>query len=201
MDAVSASHFGTRAGWSPAARRSASSVHVAAASPRHWMLVWDRLFLRTPTTVPHRRQATSASCREMSRSSTRGISDSRRRDDARQRLAGLLQRDELLLPGSDRLARIDLELEALHHLREDVVDVDVELLVPAAQLVDRTVRLAQQRVLDPRLVLPDLHVLEEAGADQSRHLSGDLAHRLVIEPRDPLHNHPVHQDELRRRDG
>ena len=43
---------------------------------------------------------------------------------------------------------VDLELEPVDHVRGDVGDVDVELLVPPAQLVDRAVLLAQQGVLD-----------------------------------------------------
>src|SRR5207245_11077439 len=39
----------------------------------------------------------------------------------------------------------------------------VKLLVPAAQLQNRPVAVAQQRPLAPALVLPDADVLEEAG--------------------------------------
>ena len=60
---------------------------------------------------------------------------------------------------------VHLELVARHHVLGDVLDVDVELFVPAAQLVDRAVLGAQQRVVDAALVLPDLHVLQEPDAD------------------------------------
>src|SRR5699024_3550207 len=67
-----------------------------------------------------------------------------------------------LRPGGGRLARghvggdlraprlhgprgVDLELEAVGHLGGHVGAVDVELLVPASELVDGSVLLAQQR--------------------------------------------------------
>ena len=57
---------------------------------------------------------------------------------------------------------VDLELEPVHHLRFDVVDIDVELFVPAAELIDGSVFLGQQRVVNARLVLPDRDILLEA---------------------------------------
>src|SRR5689334_5092012 len=57
-------------------------------------------------------------------------------------------RVDLTLPGLDGLAGVDLELEPLCGLLVDVGDVHVELVVPAAQLVDRAVLLAEQRILD-----------------------------------------------------
>src|SRR5690606_16973816 len=73
---------------------------------------------------------------------------------------GLLAGEVLLDLGTPvlvRLGDVDLELEALDHVGGDLGLVDVELLVPAAELVDRAVLLAQQRVLHGRLVEPDVH--------------------------------------------
>src|SRR5699024_6141229 len=57
-----------------------------------------------------------------------------------------------LLPALVGLGGIDLVLEALRHLLGDVGAVDVELVVPAAQLVDRAVVVAQQGVFELGLV-------------------------------------------------
>src|SRR5436190_6507674 len=62
----------------------------------------------------------------------------------------------LCLPARHRTGGVDLELEPRGHVRLDVGHVPVELLVPAAHLVDRAVLGAQQRVVDPGLVQPDL---------------------------------------------
>src|SRR4029078_7557375 len=70
------------------------------------------------------------------------------------------------LPARHRASGVDLELEPGGHVRLDVGYVPVELLVPAAYLVDRAVLGAQQRVVDPGLVQPDLHVLLEAEPDE-----------------------------------
>ncbi len=102
---------------------------------------------------------------------------------------------DLLLPELVGLGGVDLELEAVGHLGLDVGGVDVELLVPAAQLVDGTVLLAQQRVLDGHLVLPDVDVLEEAGAEHLGVLLGDEVRRLVIEALGLLDGDAVLQQE------
>ena len=49
---------------------------------------------------------------------------------------------DLLLPLLARAGHIDLVFEAIHHVRRHVADVDVELLIPAAQLIDRAVLIA-----------------------------------------------------------
>ena len=62
----------------------------------------------------------------------------------------------------------------------DVGDVDVELLVPPAHLVDRAVLLDQQRIVDAGLVLPDLDVLQEALADALGERRGQLLGRRLV---------------------
>lgn len=68
---------------------------------------------------------------------------------------------DLSVPRLAGTGGIDLELEALRHIGRDVLDVDVELLIPATQLIHRTVFLGEERILDARLVFPDLDVLLE----------------------------------------
>ncbi|AAS02856.1 hypothetical protein MAP_0539 [Mycobacterium avium subsp. paratuberculosis K-10] len=90
---------------------------------------------------------------------------------------------------------VHLDLEALHHLRLDVGDVDVELLVPAAQLVDGAVLLDQQRIVDAGLVLPDLDVLQEALADPLGEHPGQLVGHLLVHALGLLHDHAPLQHE------
>ena len=81
-----------------------------------------------------------------------------------------------------RAGGVELVFEAVHHVRLDIGDVDVELLVPPAQLVDRSVLLTQQRIVDSRLVLPDLDVLLEAHLDEiaeTARVVGDANYFLV----------------------
>ena len=68
----------------------------------------------------------------------------------------LLDLDVPLLVGG---RGVDLDLETVGHVRSHVGDVDLELLVPPAHLVDRAVFLDEQRIVDACLVLPDLDVL------------------------------------------
>src|ERR1700744_946800 len=60
---------------------------------------------------------------------------------------------------------VDLDLEAVSHVRRDIRDVDVELLIPPPHLVYGAVFFDEQWVVDPSLVLPDFDVLQEAFAD------------------------------------
>src|SRR5699024_6851963 len=66
------------------------------------------------------------------------------------------------LPFLVGLGGVDLELEALRHVLAEFRGIHVELFVPAAQLVERTVLLGQQGIVDLALVAPDPHVLHEA---------------------------------------
>ncbi|CRK50281.1 conserved hypothetical protein [Rhodococcus sp. RD6.2] len=109
-------------------------------------------------------------------------------------LAGQVLLD-LALPRLDCLGGVDLELEASRCLRVDVSDVDVELLVPATELVDRAVLLAEQGVLDLGLVLPDLDVLLEAHRDALGELAGELAGGLLVQALRLLDADAVHQHE------
>src|SRR6185369_4112990 len=58
---------------------------------------------------------------------------------------------------------------------------DVELLEPATHLVHRAVLLDEQRVVDARLVLPDLDVLQEALADALGEYPGELVGGLLVQ--------------------
>src|SRR5581483_5026856 len=59
-------------------------------------------------------------------------------------------------------AEIDLARASLVHVGGKLRDVRVELLVPLTVEHDRTVTVAQERIVDAHLVVPDLHVLAEA---------------------------------------
>src|SRR5271169_2835735 len=50
---------------------------------------------------------------------------------------------------------VDLDLEAVGHVRRDIGDVDVELLIPPPHLIHGAVFFDQQWVVDTSLVLPD----------------------------------------------
>src|SRR5690606_26513534 len=92
---------------------------------------------------------------------------------------------------------VDLELEPPGHVLLDVGDVDVELLVPAAELVHGPVLLAQQRVIDAGLVLPDLDVLQEADPDALGELAGDPVGLVVADARRFADRHAPLQHERR----
>ena len=70
------------------------------------------------------------------------------------------------MPFGPWAAGVQFVLETVHHVWRDVGDVDVELLVPTSKLIYRAVFLAQQRIVDARLVLPDRDVLLEAHFDE-----------------------------------
>src|ERR1700744_1899003 len=61
--------------------------------------------------------------------------------------------------------RFEFEFEAVHHVWRHIGGIDVELLVPPPQLIDRAVLLDEQRVVDACLMPPDLDVLLESQLD------------------------------------
>lgn len=70
---------------------------------------------------------------------------------------------------------VDLEFEARRHLRFDIGDIHVELLVPAPMLIHRPVLLGEQWIVDAGLMLPDLDILQESDAEA---LTESLCQRL-----------------------
>src|SRR4029077_16060824 len=61
---------------------------------------------------------------------------------------------------------VELVFEAVHHVGLPLGDVYLELLIPPAKLVDRSVLFTQQWIVNACLFLPDLDVLLEARLDE-----------------------------------
>ena len=136
-----------------AAARAANSAHCAHGLPVvHCTLVCCGLvfFSPDPGAAARRTPASASAALQMgARGSARVLRTAAAHGSAPAAAcpAGQVLGD-LGLPGLDRAGGVDLELEPRHHVLGDVLDVHVELLVPAAQLVDRAVLGAQQRVVD-----------------------------------------------------
>src|SRR5581483_5393763 len=142
---------------SPPATRAANSQQERIAGSDHCTDVCAALNLATSTDAPQVAQHT-------------GASPSKRGSVRMTRSLSLLGPGEVLgdlrFPLRDRPCGVDLELVPRDHVRLHVRDVHVELLVPAPQLVHRPVLGAEQRVVHPRLVQPDLDVLTETEPDE-----------------------------------
>src|SRR5208337_641996 len=107
---------------------------------------------------------------------------------------------DFLFPVLIRAVGVEFEFEAIGHLRGHGLHVDVELLIPPAQLIDGTVFFGQQRVVDAGLVLPYLDILQEADLDTLGRASGDFLGKLRRVTRLFLDDHSKLQDETRWRD-
>src|ERR1700722_13420074 len=156
---------------------AATPAQPALAAPVHCTDVCSGLNFATSATAPQRAHRTG--CGLARRSSSRSTAISARFGRGLGRGLDLVPGPgppggqglrDLRLPARHRPGGVDLELVPGDHLRLDVGDIGVELLVPAPQLVDRAVLRAQQRVVHPALVQPDLHVLLEADPDELREL-------------------------------
>src|SRR5208283_5470572 len=90
-------------------------------------------------------------------------------------------------------ADVDLDDLALAHFLGHLRRVQVELPIPFAQLIDRPVALAQQRIVDADLVVPDCHVLVEALLNPLDVSVDDLSRHLVAQPLHLPHYHPEAQ--------
>src|SRR5581483_1089110 len=97
-------------------------------------------------------------------------------------------------------SKVDLHHLALAHLLGHVRRVHVELPVPSPKLVDRPVALAQQRIVDAHLVVPDCDVLVEALLNRLDVEVAELPRHLLRHPLHLPHQHPESEIEAAERD-
>src|SRR4029077_10375657 len=137
------------------AHRAAPGI---APTPRHSTARWSD---SNCSCVPIRAPRTG--CRRPAPSGSRRVGC--RAGQPSRRSRGEVGLDDLH-PLLMRAGRVELVLEPLDHVGLHIGDVDVELLIPTAKLVDRSILLTKQWIVDARLVLPDLDVLLEAHLDK-----------------------------------